>query len=204
MGQKVELYWGKENGLQLSKSLDRVRNGFPHLYKGLPRATYPACKGQAEIADLPAERTEEGERISIMKTKNTSKFSGRVECHGDDRLISSEGICDFCSSPEIFCTYSAADFEAAEVRIPELGSFLLNSLGAWLACRDCACFIEAERWEDLLERSFRTFCELHGAGLTMTPADEIGIREFIGHVHAQFRRFRQSATVSASELSGIN
>lgn len=139
-----------------------------------------------------------------MKTTNTPRFSARLDRHGNDRIPPSEDICDFCSSPEAFYAYSAADFEAAEVRVPEVGTFILNSLGAWLACRDCACFIEAERWEDLLERSFRTFCELHGEGLRMTPADEIAIREFIGHVHAQFRRFRQSATVSASEVSKFN
>ncbi len=78
--------------------------------------------------------------------------------------------------------------------MPDVCTFVLNSLGAWLACQECTGLIEQENWEGLLERSFRTFCETHGPELVLTPADESVIREFLRHIDAQFRRFRGSAT----------
>ncbi len=102
----------------------------------------------------------------------------------------SELICDFCSSPDTFYAYFAADFVATEVAVPAVGTFALNSLGAWLACRECTNLIEGERWEELLDRSFRTFREMHGAELGMTAEDEPGIRELLRQIHSGFRRFR--------------
>lgn len=121
--------------------------------------------------------------------------------------MSNEEICDFCSSPELFYGYLASDFIAAEVAVPDVGIFVLNSLGAWLACRECTRLIEDEKWEELLQRSFRTFCETHGAELIMTAEDESGIREFLRQVHARFRKCRKPGTQPAAEhrsFAGVN
>jgi hypothetical protein len=123
------------------------------------------------------------------------------------KYIASEGICDFCSSSDLFCGYLASDFTAAEVAVPNVCTFVLNSLGAWLACRECTRLIEQENWEGLLERSFRTFCETHGPELVLTPEDERVIREFLRHIHAQFRRFRGSGTQPSAKcqsFAGVN
>ena len=101
-----------------------------------------------------------------------------------------EPICDFCSSRDLFYAYLAADFIAAEAVVPTAGTFALNSLGAWVACRECTDLIEGERWEELLNRSFRTFREIHGAELGMTEEDEPRIRGLLRQIHAGFRRFR--------------
>ena len=118
-----------------------------------------------------------------------------------------EGICDFCSSPDLFYAYLASDFTAAEVAVPNVGIFVLNSLGAWLACRECTRLIEGQRWEELLERAFSTFLELHGSVLSLTSEDERLIREFLRHLHAQFRRFqtsRRSTTAPRASVAGVN
>jgi len=125
----------------------------------------------------------------------------------DDKERSCEGICDFCSSPELFYAYLASDFTAAEVAVPNVGTFILNSLGAWLACRECTRLIECQRWEELLERAFSTFREIHGAELSMTPEDERLIREFLRYLHAQFRKFqtsRRSTTAPRTSFAGVN
>ena len=112
---------------------------------------------------------------------------------------SSEMICDFCSSRDLFYAYLVADFIAAEVVVPTADTFALNSLGARLACRECTDLIEGERWEELLDRSFRTFREIHGAELGMTEEDEPRIRGLLRQIHAGFRTFRRGgATSSAS------
>lgn len=110
--------------------------------------------------------------------------------NGMSEQLLSELICDFCSSPDLFYGYLAADFIAAEVVVPTAGTFALNSLGAWLACRECTKLIEGHKWEELLDRSFRTFREMHGAELDMTEEDEPRIRELLRSIHAGFRRFR--------------
>jgi hypothetical protein len=118
-----------------------------------------------------------------------------------------EGICDFCSSPDLFFAYLASDFTAAEVVVPKVGTFVLNSLGAWLACRECTRLIEGQKWEELLERAFSTLHEIHGAELGMTPEDERLIREFLRHLHAQFRKFqtsRRSTTAPRTSFAGAN
>jgi hypothetical protein len=139
--------------------------------------------------------------------------------NGIREQASREMICDFCSSRDVFYAYLAADFIAAEVVVPTAGTFALNSLGAWLACRECTDLIEGERWQELLDRSFRTFREIHGAELGMTEEDEPRIRELLRQIHAGFRRFRagepppdvkhkeKSAVASASEgraLRGVS
>jgi hypothetical protein len=58
--------------------------------------------------------------------------------------LSGEAICDFCSSRDLFYAYLAADFIAAEVVVPTAGTFALNSLGAWVACRECTDLIEGK------------------------------------------------------------
>lgn len=110
----------------------------------------------------------------------------------DGKETACDGICDFCSSPDLFYAYLASDFVAAEVPVPNVGTFVLSSLGAWLACRECTRLIEGRKWEDLLERALRAFHEIHGEELSMTREDERLMREFLRHVHAQFRKFQMS------------
>jgi hypothetical protein len=127
--------------------------------------------------------------------------------NNDGKETVCEEICDFCSSPDLFYAYLASDFTAAEVAVPNVGTFVLNSLGAWLACRECTRLIEGQRWEELLERAFRTFHENHGPKLDMTPEDERLIREFLRHLHAQFRKFqtsRRSTTAPRTSFAGVN
>lgn len=121
--------------------------------------------------------------------------------------ISSEGICDFCSSPDLFYGYLACDFIAAELVVPDVATYVLNSLGAWMACRECTRLIEGKQWEELLERAFRTFHDIHGSELNMTAEDERMIREFLWHLHAQFRKFQVSRTPAPARrpsLAGVN
>jgi hypothetical protein len=119
--------------------------------------------------------------------------------NGIKEQLSGEAICDFCYSRDLFYAYLAADFIAAEVVVPTAGTFALNSLGAWVACRECTDLIEGERWEELLDRSFRSFREIHGAELGMTEEDEPRIRGLLRQIHAGFRTFRRGgATSSAS------
>ena len=127
--------------------------------------------------------------------------------NNDGKEKACEGICDFCSSPDLFYAYLASDFTAAEVAVPNVGTIVLNSLGAWLACRECTRLIECQRWEELLERAFSTFREFHGTELSMTPEDERLIREFLRHLHAQFRKFqtsRRSTTAPRTSFAGAS
>jgi hypothetical protein len=58
-----------------------------------------------------------------------------------------------------------------------------------------------------LERAFSTFRELHGAELSMTPEDERLIREFLRHLHAQFRKFqtaRRPTPARRASFAGVN
>jgi len=87
--------------------------------------------------------------------------------------------------------------------VPNVGTFVLNSLGAWLACRECTRLIEGQRWEELLERALSTFREIHGAEISMTPEDERLIREFLRHLHAQFRKFQTSRRVTAARQASF-
>jgi|SRR5215472_5620782 len=117
-------------------------------------------------------------------------------------------ICDFCSSPDLFFAYLASDFAAVEVAMPHAhATFVLDSLGAWVACRECTRLIESELWEELVERSFRAFRETRGTELVVSAVDENRIKSFIRDLHAQFRKYRRSGVHDAgirSTFAAIN
>jgi hypothetical protein len=108
-----------------------------------------------------------------------------------------EEICDFCSSPDLFFAYLACDFTATEVVVTKPCDFPFTAAGAWLACQECTCFIEGQRWEALLERALHTFRKVHDDDLSITPEDERLIREFLRRLHRQFREFQASRIPSA-------
>src|SRR5947209_8585201 len=81
-------------------------------------------------------------------------------------------ICDFCSSPDVFQIYMAEDFTAVELAAPDGNPVCLNSTGGWAACHKCAKLVEAEQWEELLERCFRTFKARLPAFLCLPVEDE--------------------------------
>jgi hypothetical protein len=115
-----------------------------------------------------------------------------------------EGICDFCSSPDLFYAYLAYDFSAAAKAAPTPGIHAWSSLRAWLACRECTCLIEVGKWEELLERALLTFHEVCGTELNMTPEDERLIREFFQRLHIQFWNFQASRTPTATLRSSFS
>jgi len=102
-------------------------------------------------------------------------------------------ICDFCSSQQVFQVYMAEDFMAIELRARDGHPLYLNSTGGWAACRECAVLIEAEKWDDLLERSCQTFKASMPIFLSLTLEEEGEIRRMMRGVHEQFRKLRQQA-----------
>ncbi len=54
-----------------------------------------------------------------------------------------------------------------------------------------ARLIEGQRWEELLERAFSTFHEIHGSELSMMSGDERLIREFLAISMRNFGNFRR-------------
>jgi hypothetical protein len=127
---------------------------------GVDRNSLTRWACNSTIPPLPCtERTEDKMLIS----------NGIIE------QLSGEAIRDFCSSRDLFYACLAADFIAAEVVVPTAGTFALNSLGAWLACRECTDLIEGESSEELLEltRDIHMGCvaweRTGGAGALVTP-----------------------------------
>ena len=99
-------------------------------------------------------------------------------------------ICDFCSSPDVYCAYMAEDFIALEVFEAD-HSTRFQSLGAWTACRDCTALIETENWEALLERSWKTFLVNMPSEPSLEPGEEEEILEILRNAHQQFRKLRR-------------
>ena len=99
-------------------------------------------------------------------------------------------ICDFCSSPDVYRAYMAEDFIALEVLEAD-HSTRFQSLGAWAACRECTALIEAENWEALLERSWKTFLDNTPPELSPEPGEEEEILVILRHAHQQFRNLRK-------------
>jgi len=98
-------------------------------------------------------------------------------------------ICDFCSSPDVYRAYMAEDFIALEVLEADR-STRFQSLGAWAACRECTALIEAENWEGLLERSWKTFSDNLASEPSLEPAEVEEILEIMRNAHQQFRKLR--------------
>jgi len=71
-----------------------------------------------------------------MKASNVSV----IEIHAPP----SGAICDFCSGRPVVFTYEAQDFETVES--------VMQSVGAWAACAECAKLVDDRNIEGLLDR----------------------------------------------------
>jgi hypothetical protein len=87
-------------------------------------------------------------------------------------------LCDFCSSNEIFKMYPNR-------QTVEMMPGIIDS-GGWAACRTCADLIDAERWQDLCQRSADTFMEIYGFPKHERPTIEAAMNE----IHRGFRENR--------------
>jgi hypothetical protein len=88
-------------------------------------------------------------------------------------------VCDFCADPYPVTTYLCATFiwnKDAAVPAP--------ANGAWAACEVCADLIDDEDWEELADRAFDRFCEVHNLPLLYQPE----LRREIEELHELFRR----------------
>ena len=86
-------------------------------------------------------------------------------------------ICDFCSAPKPARRYSCRPFKMTGPK--------LRSVGGWAACNACAELIDADRWEDLADRSVDSFLKKYPV-----IARERALRE-IQELHQQFRDNRE-------------
>lgn len=102
-------------------------------------------------------------------------------------------ICDFCSSREVFQVYMAEDFTAVELAAPDGSPVYLNSTGGWAACRQCSKLVEAEQWDELVERCLRTFKASLPPFGCLTIEDEGEIKGILRGAHEQFRRLWKRA-----------
>ena len=66
-------------------------------------------------------------------------------------------FCDFCTETPIFTLYRCTNFAVEGHPVFEAS----RSLGVWAVCRECADFVDAERWSALSERASRKFVERH-------------------------------------------
>lgn len=89
--------------------------------------------------------------------------------------------CDFCSLSPVFKVYSCANFLVPWTKHMV---FQHESVGGWAACRHCAELIDANRWSDLSDRSFRRFVKRHGP---VARHDEFALKSQFRELHKLFR-----------------
>lgn len=72
--------------------------------------------------------------------------------------VMSEPQCDFCDSREIAWRYRAKSFALATTLTFKgiTHTFPWGSEGDWAACDTCSNYIEAEDWDGLADRSYKT------------------------------------------------
>lgn len=86
-------------------------------------------------------------------------------------------VCDFCSDPHITTDYACKTFEHPDKRLG------WGSLDDWAACAECAALVDAEKWEELADRSMLQYDTL--------PDDEKPIiREVVAELHQLFNQNR--------------
>ncbi len=66
--------------------------------------------------------------------------------------------CDFCQTSPVFTAYSCSNF-----LVNGLPVFVGCDTGTWATCRQCAEFVDNEKWTDLTDRSYRKFLKRHGS-----------------------------------------
>jgi hypothetical protein len=86
-------------------------------------------------------------------------------------------VCDFCSDEHITRDFSCKTFEFPD---PRLG---WGSTGDWAACDKCAAMVDAEKWDELLDRAMTQYGEL-------PPEHFAAIRERVALLHQLFNQNR--------------
>lgn len=80
-----------------------------------------------------------------------------VEPHEEGGTIEtalSSPVCDFCFDARVRWEYACATFE-----IPQIN---FGSENGWVSCDRCADLIDVENWEDLADRSIRSWINRMG------------------------------------------
>lgn len=93
-------------------------------------------------------------------------------------------VCDFCSDPHITRDYVCKTFEFPNRMLG------WGSTGDWAACTECAALIDAEKWEELLERSMVQY------GNELPPEHKSSIRCVVGQLHQLFNQNRPTEKTS--------
>lgn len=96
--------------------------------------------------------------------------------------------CDFCSE-ELGAgqrEYKADDFLHKEVK-----GVQLMSGGSWEACLVCSMMVDAELWDELVERSTKTFFLNNPEFVGVVPY--ASVMEQVQELHGQFRKARRYA-----------
>jgi len=98
--------------------------------------------------------------------------------------------CDFCDQKEIAKSYACPDFDIESIFLNldkrETSSLVSHSIGHWGACTTCAALIDADKWDELRERSLTTCSVMKGT----TGAEREALLEYIKVLHGEFRRLR--------------
>ncbi len=103
-------------------------------------------------------------------------------------LQTSELKCDFCSTKPISRSY-----DAAPVRVDMGHAFVHFCDTRWAACSVCASLIDANRWDDLTDRSMALWrAEAERSGLPLSTQDLTAIRAAVSQLHQRFREARKA------------
>lgn len=106
-------------------------------------------------------------------------YSGVEHTNTVYRVKPDPKVCDFCADPYPVTTYHCATFmwnKDAAVPAP--------ANGVWSACEVCADLIDDQDWEELSDRAFERFCEVHNLPLLYQPE----LRHEIEELHELFRQ----------------
>jgi len=87
-------------------------------------------------------------------------------------------LCDFCCDDEPIVSYPAKD-AAIEIPLPG-GVMVLNSVGGWAACRECARLVDTGNKEGLELRTFLSY------SLALPVEDERVMLKAVHEVHELF------------------
>jgi hypothetical protein len=77
--------------------------------------------------------------------------------------------CDFCGESQCLREYPT---DRAAIK--------------WYACENCTRLIEAEQWEQLIERSLTAYVHLRA----VPDGEESALRDHVDHLVAAFRKYR--------------
>ena len=96
--------------------------------------------------------------------------------------MSDKPVCDFCSSGDPRWEYPASDFPVDD-HAPRVAS-----VGAWLACAECAALIEQEQWPALAKRGLQTPT---ARMLKRAGVNSDNVLKAVARIHQTFRHNRQ-------------